>query len=133
LIVADTNALRPFAFVLAVPNIEVSATYFQDVLGFHVEWTDASDWRLVSRGGVRIMLGSCPDALSPSETGDHSYFGYVEVDDVDSLHQEFSLKGAIILEPPTDRPYGMREFTVATPDGHRFVIGRVSRQPDARE
>jgi uncharacterized glyoxalase superfamily protein PhnB len=79
------------------------------------------------------MLGSCPDALSPSETGDHSYFGYVEVDDVDSLHQEFSLKGAIILAPPTDRPYGMREFTVATPDGHRFVIGRVSRQPDARE
>ena len=66
---ADTNALRPFAFVLAVPNIEISATYFQDVLGFHVEWTDASDWRLVYRGGVRIMLGSCPDALSPSETG----------------------------------------------------------------
>lgn len=124
---ADTNALRPFAFVLAVPNIESSAAYFRDVLGFDVEWADASDWRLVSRGSVRIMLGNCPNALPPSATGDHSYFGYLEVDEVDSLHEEFARKGAIILEPPTRRPYGMREFVVATPDGHRFVVGCVSR------
>jgi catechol 2,3-dioxygenase-like lactoylglutathione lyase family enzyme len=130
---SDTNALRPFAFVLAVPNVEHSATYFRDVLGFRVEWADASDWRLVSRGHVRIMLGDCPDALSPSQTGDHSYFGYMEVDDVDSLHKEFALRGAVLLEPPTDRPYGMREFTVATPDGHRFVIGQVNRRRDAHE
>jgi hypothetical protein len=33
---SDTNALRPFAFVLAVPNVEHSATYFRDVLGFRI-------------------------------------------------------------------------------------------------
>jgi catechol 2,3-dioxygenase-like lactoylglutathione lyase family enzyme len=124
--------LRPFAFVLAVPDIEASATYFHDVLGFQVEWTDASDWRLVFRGSVRIMLGDCPNALSPSETGDHSYFGYFEIDEVDSLHKEWASKGAIVLEPPTERSYGMREFVVATPDGHRFVVGRVS-SPHTRE
>ncbi|WP_087691499.1 MULTISPECIES: VOC family protein [unclassified Pandoraea] len=130
---SDTNVLRPFAFVLAVPSIERSAAYFSDVLGFQVEWAEASDWRLVSRGAVRIMLGGCPNAQPPSQIGDHSYFGYMEVDDVDALYKEFALKEAILLMPPTDRPYGMREFTIATPDGHRFVVGQVIGQRKADE
>jgi catechol 2,3-dioxygenase-like lactoylglutathione lyase family enzyme len=123
------NSLQPFAFVLAVQNLDRSTAYFRDVLGFQADWTDASDWRLLSRGHVRIMLGSCPDAMSASAIGDHSYFGYMEVDDVDVLHDEFVQQGALILSPPADRPYGMREFVVATPDGHRFVVG----QPVARK
>ncbi|MFT4066184.1 VOC family protein [Paraburkholderia sp.] len=122
------NTLRPFAFVLAVQDLERSAAYFRDVLGFHAEWTDASDWRLMSRGQVRIMLGSCPNAAPASAIGDHSYFGYMEVDDVDALHEEFARKGALILEPPADRPYAMRECVVATPDGHRFVVGQPLAQ-----
>lgn len=96
---SDTNVLRPFAFVLAVPSIERSAAYFSEVLGFQVEWAEASDWRLVSRGAVRIMLGGCPNAQPPSQIGDHSYFGYMEVDDVDALYKEFALKEAILLMP----------------------------------
>ncbi|TDG10971.1 bleomycin resistance family protein [Paraburkholderia guartelaensis] len=120
----DTNTLRPFAFVLAVQDLERNAAYFRDVLGFRVDWADATDWRIVTRGGVRIMLGHCPDALSPAATGDHSYFGYLEVDDVQAFHDEIAQRGAIVLQPPVDRPYGMRECTVATPDGHRFVVGQ---------
>jgi catechol 2,3-dioxygenase-like lactoylglutathione lyase family enzyme len=119
------NGLRPFAFVLAVPDLERNAAYFRDALGFRVEWADASDWRLLCRGDVRIMLGHCPDALSPAATGDHSYFGYMDVDDADAFYEEFVEKGALILDPPTDKPYGMREFTVATPDGHRLVMGQA--------
>ncbi|HTR10481.1 MAG TPA: VOC family protein [Paraburkholderia sp.] len=122
---ADMNKLRPFAFVLAVQDLERNTAYFRDVLGFRVDWGDSSDWHLVARGDVRIMLGSCPDAMPPAQTGDHSYFGYLEVDDVEGLHDEIARKGAIILQPPIDRPYGMRECTVATPDGHRFVIGQT--------
>ena len=120
----DTNTLRPFAFVLAVQDLERNAAYFRDVLGFRVDWADATDWRIVARGGVRIMLGHCPDALSPAATGDHSYFGYLEVDDVQAFHDEITQRGAIVMQPPVDRPYGMRECTVATPDGHRFVVGQ---------
>jgi hypothetical protein len=49
----------------------------------------------------------------------------MEIDDADVLHQGFVEKGALILGPPTDKPYGMREFTVATPDGYRLVVGQV--------
>ncbi|MEX3952452.1 VOC family protein [Paraburkholderia sp. EG287B] len=120
----NTNTLRPFAFVLAVQDLERNAAYFRDVLGFRVDWADSTDWRIVERGGVRIMLGHCPNALSPAETGDHSYFGYLEVDNVQAFHDEIAQSGAIVLQPPVDRPYGMRECTVATPDGHRFVVGQ---------
>jgi len=121
----ESNAdLRAFSFVLAVPDLERSAAYFRDALGFRLAWPEGSGWQLVSRGAVRIMLGHCPDALAPADTGDHSYFGYLHVDDADTLHDEFVGRGAIILQPPMDRPHGMREFLVATPDGHRLMIGQ---------
>lgn len=70
------------------------------------------------------MIGHCPDAMLPSATGDHSYFGYLKVANADALHEELVGRGAIILQPPTDKPHGMREFLVGTPDGHRMMIGQ---------
>ncbi|WP_321962859.1 hypothetical protein [Paraburkholderia sp. J7] len=42
----------------------------------------------------------------------------------DRHEHEIAQKEAIVLQPPVDRPYSMRECTVATPDGHRFVVGQ---------
>ena len=123
--------IRPFAFVLAVRDVDDTAAYFRDALGFAVQWTDATDWRLLSRGKVNVMIGHCPDAAPAAETGDHSYFGYLEVDDVDALHAELAERGAIIRTPPADKPWGLREMLVATPDGHRMVIGRTLALPKA--
>ncbi|MGE0348416.1 VOC family protein [Hydrogenophaga sp.] len=120
----QTPPLRPFAFVLAVPDIERSTAYFRDALGFKAEWPAGSGWQLLARGSVRIMIGHCPDAMPASATGDHSYFAYLHVDDVDALHAEFVQRGALIPQPPADKPHGMREFLVATPDGHRLMIGQ---------
>ena len=115
--------IAPWAFVLAVPDLIRSANYFRDVLGFCVLWEEASDWRLVERTGVRIMLGHCPRDVRPSELGSHSWFGYLSVDDVDALHAELITRGAQCTTP-TDRRYGMREIVVTTPDGHRIVFGQ---------
>jgi predicted enzyme related to lactoylglutathione lyase len=120
-------ALRPYAFVLAARDFDAVAAYFRDCLGFTLEWETASDWRLVSRGSARVMIGACPNAAPAADTGDHSYFGYLEVDGVDALHREFAARGAIILQPPADRPYGMREMLVATPEGHRMTIAQPAR------
>lgn len=126
------DTLRTFSFVLAVPDIERNTAYFRDALGFKVEWPAGSGWQLLSRGRVRIMIGHCPDALPPSATGDHSYFGYLHVDNVDALHEEFVQRGALILQPPADKPHGMRECLIATPDGHRLMVGQDLGVPAAR-
>ena len=116
--------LQPYAFVLAVLDLPKTSDYFETALGFHLEWEDGTNWRTLSRDGVRVMLGHCPDAVPPAAIGDHSYFGYWLIDDVDALHVEISQRGAIILQPPTDRPWGRREMALATPDGHRIMIGQ---------
>jgi catechol 2,3-dioxygenase-like lactoylglutathione lyase family enzyme len=120
--------IAPWAFVLAVPDLERSAAYYREILGFGVLWEEASEWRLVERDGVRVMLGHCPKDMQPSELGSHNWFGYLEVDDVDALHAEIAGRGAV-CSPPKDTHYGMREIVVTTVDGHRIVFGQQIRKP----
>lgn len=120
----QSTDLRAYAYVLAVPDLPRSAAYFENALGFSTDWQDGDNWRALSRGSVRVMLGHCPDALPPSQTGDHSYFAYFHVDDIDALHAELASRGAIIAQPPADKPWGMREMALATPDGHRMMVGQ---------
>ena len=115
--------IAPWAFVLAVPDLGKSAQYFHDVLGFKIQWEEASDWRLAVRDGVRLMLGHCPKDAHPAEIGSHNWFGYLDVDDVDALHAEFVARGAN-CSAPRDTHYGMREIVVTTVDGHRIVFGQ---------
>jgi uncharacterized glyoxalase superfamily protein PhnB len=117
-------SLSPHAYVLAVHDIGSSTAYFVDVLGFSREWNDGDNWQAVVRGEVRLMLGRCPDALSPAKLGDHSYFGFFTTDDVDALYADFSLRGAVIISAPDDKPWGWREMAVATPDGHRMMFAQ---------
>jgi catechol 2,3-dioxygenase-like lactoylglutathione lyase family enzyme len=115
--------ITPWAFVLAVPDLDSSAAYFRDVLGFQVLWEDATEWRLVQRDSVRVMLGHCPNDMPPSDLGSHNWFGYIEVDDINALHAEITARGATCSEP-ANRPHGMREVVVTTVDGHRIVFGQ---------
>jgi len=45
------------------------------------------------------------------------------VEGLDQLHQELSARGAPVLSAPEDQPWGMREFSIRTPDGHRIRFG----------
>jgi catechol 2,3-dioxygenase-like lactoylglutathione lyase family enzyme len=109
--------------VLAVPDVQKSAAYFRDILGFRLLWEDAADWRLVERDGVRVMLGHCPNDMRAAEIGSHNWFGYLSVDDVDALFEELTARGAA-CSPPRDTHYRMREIVVTTIDGHRLVFGQ---------
>lgn len=112
-------------FVLAVPDVEATARYFVDVLGFSPLAIDAPGWRFVTCGRVRVDLGQCPDATPARELGDHSYFARIFVDDVDAYHRQVSTRGGTVLAPPSNRPWGLREMQISTPDGHRVVFCTV--------
>ena len=116
--------IRNPRYVLAVPNLELSARYYREVLGFEVREMGDPGWRFFMRDQCWILAGECPDALPPSELGDHSYFAYLEVDDVDALHAELTAKGATVTKKLRDEPWGMREFGIRTIDGHRIMFGR---------
>ncbi|MGC3964479.1 MAG: bleomycin resistance family protein [Rhodocyclaceae bacterium] len=124
---SNSPTLRSYAYVLAVPDLARTADYFHNVLGFTREWQDGDNWQALARDGVRVMLGHCPDALPPRDLGDHSYFAYLHVDDIDALHTELLGRGALIRQSPTDKPWGMREMALETPDGHRLMVGQEIR------
>jgi catechol 2,3-dioxygenase-like lactoylglutathione lyase family enzyme len=111
-------------YVLAVHNVRESARFYVDVLGFEIT-SEPPGWIFVKKDNCMIMLGECPDDMPAGELGCHSYFAYLRVDDVDAYHAMVSNAGAQFLESVSDRPWGMREFAIKTPDGHRLKIGQI--------
>ncbi|MEM9531645.1 MAG: VOC family protein [Pseudomonadota bacterium] len=111
-------------YVIAVPDLAGAAAYYRDVLGFSVRDMGDEGWRMFVRDGCQIMAGHCPDAISPKDLGDHSYFAYIVVDDADKYHAEISGNGAQIIKALKSEPWGMREFGVRTNDGHRMMFGQ---------
>lgn len=110
--------------VLAVKDLVVSAAYFKEKLGFDLDFT-APGWEFLSFGIFKVMLGECSDSLWAHETGDHSYFAHCLVGNIDEVHEELRSRGADILHPISDKPWGLREFGIVTPDGHRITYGQV--------
>lgn len=114
--------------ILAVKDLRIATDFYLTVLGFKRDFGDESDgWSWLSRDGFRVGLGECPEVPSASSLGDHSYFAYVIVDDVDGLYRELLERDAPIKAAPEDKPWGMREFGLATPDGHRMSFGCESQ------
>jgi len=111
-------------FVIAVHDLWKSSAFYRDVLGFTVHTIPDPGFLFYTCGECTIFAGQCPDALSPAELGDHSYFAYLEIDHIDSLYESVRAKGARICKPLRDEPWGMREFGVATADGHRIMFAK---------
>jgi DNA-binding transcriptional MerR regulator len=106
---------------LPVSDLEESITYYQEALGFRLAWqtTDDKLAALASGAGELLLLVPWEGVGSPPAQS-----AYVYVEDPDALCAEYEQAGATIVETVASRPYGMRDFCVSDPDGHRFTLGR---------
>ena len=111
--------------VLAVRDLDVSTRYYVEVLGFSRDPINAAGWSFLTRDKFRVMLGECPDEKPASELGNHSYFAYWNIDSVDEFYREIVARGALVTSHPSNKPWGLREFALRTPDGHRITCGEV--------
>lgn len=109
-------------YVLAVQNLSKSAVYYQEQLGFRTVWL-GEGWQFLARGKFMVMLGECPDEKPAAETNNHSYFAYADILNIDALFEEFLSKEVQILSQLEDKPWGQREFSIRTIDGHRIMFG----------
>lgn len=109
--------MKDQATVLQVRDVRAALGWFRDVLGFEVEpWADGTVYGYATRGDVSFHVACGPDP--------ELWSAYVYVDDVEALHAEFLERGAEILQPPTEKGYGMRELIVRGPDGHVLAFGQ---------
>ena len=110
--------------VLAVKDLAIEAAYYKDNLGFDLDFT-APGWEFLSFGNFKVMLGECADEMTAEATGNHSWYAHVIVENVDEVYEEFIERGAQVLSKIENKPWGIREFSVVTPDGHRIGYGQA--------
>jgi uncharacterized glyoxalase superfamily protein PhnB len=111
--------------ILNVRNVTASLDYYCNTLGFQdvFHWSDddTPPWTFaqVRRGKFAVYLSQ----QSQGGPGTWMYLNVASVEDLDALYQEYMKKSAKIAEPPTDKPWAMREMKVADVDGHMLRIG----------
>ncbi len=115
--------IKESMFVIAVPDLQISAEFYRDVMGFEIQQIGDPGWRMYIKDSCHIMAGNCPDAIPPSDLGDHNYFCYLVVENANDYYAELTAKNANILQPIEDKPWAMREFPLQTIDGHRIMVG----------
>lgn len=109
-------------YVLAVQDLAASRLFYLEKLGFS-EDLHVDGWSFLSRGACRLRLGHCPGITPISKCQDHSWFAYLHVSDAFSLYREVTQNGVEVWQELEVKPWGMREFAIVTPDGHRIVFG----------
>jgi predicted enzyme related to lactoylglutathione lyase len=104
-------------------DFERSFRFYAETLGLHVyrEWGRGS-----TRGVVFFLGGGFLELSSSSSTvASESVALWLQVRDVDAVGHELEEAGVDIVEPPTDKPWGLREMRVRDPDGLSMVIVEV--------
>ena len=74
--------------------------------------------QLVFGGGSIVVVEQSPDGVSLDSI-------VVRVDDVDAHCARAAEHGARILRPPTDHPYGERQYTAQDPAGRRWTFSQT--------
>lgn len=122
--VASTEPLRRVA-VLVYADLEAAHRHLVEVFGLAPGPLHRDDAGLVVHGEVRtadgiVMLHRvAPEwrLASPAALGAATGMLVVTVRDVDAHHAAVVGRGGTVTYPPTDQPYGVREYGVLGPEG----------------
>ena len=80
------------------------------------------------RGGQGSRGTHAPEFLFDETTGGVWMSWFLETpEEVDAMHVACVELGLDVSMPPTDEPWGVREFHLHHPDGHTFRVGAHRR------
>jgi len=99
---------------LPVPDVVEAQRHYRDQFGFRIDWYNEEG---------RIGAVSCGDCAiffrAPSKPLHPSVF-WVFTEELDQTFAEVSKLGAGIVDPPSDKPWGLRQFTLRDRYGNIF-------------
>ena len=106
---------------LAYPDLPAAVDWLTRVFGFRERLRIASHraQMLVDESTSFVVIHA---AGAPAETTSHSLM--VAVPDVDAHFARAQAEGANILNPPTDYPYGERQYTALDLSGRRWTFSQ---------
>lgn len=106
---------------LAYPDVLAAAAWLCRALGFR-ERLRIGDHRV-----QLIYEGTCivvTERIDGGHVVDHSHGVMVHVTNVDEHHALATANGARVLRPPTDYPYGERQYSLEDIGGHRWTFSQ---------
>jgi uncharacterized glyoxalase superfamily protein PhnB len=130
-----TNRSIPAATVIPVltyADLDSAVAWLCDAFGFaerlrigdHRAQLTLGTGAIVVRGDTPVTSGRVPTGAPPREEvrSDHSIM--VRVEDVDAHCTHAEQSGARIVQPPTDYPYGERQYSAVDPGGHAWTFSQ---------
>lgn len=103
---------------LCVRDVLAAVDFYTTKLGFRsgFTWGDPPTIAGVSLDRVQIFL----ERGTPNPQGCPVYF---DVGDADELYEFQRAGGVEVVDPPADRPWGLRDYKVRDLDGHMLTFG----------
>ena len=105
-------------------NIDTAATYYVNTLGFTLDWGDEEGGIAgISREECRLFITNRDFRQFYGNTGPILFWLNLNSKaEVDDLFAEWKAAGANIVAEPEDKPWNLREFTAADPDGNLIRV-----------
>jgi len=118
--VSGATKLTGIAPQFLVNDLHASITYYQEKLGFDLDFCYESFYASVSRDGFAIHLKCAPKTIADrTHRKQHEHLDvYIGVVGAATLHDELQSRGALITKPLGERPWSCRDFYVEDPDGY---------------
>ncbi len=103
-----------------VDGLVESLAFYEERLGFSRDFIYEDFYASVSRDGAVIHLKSAPklEAERAHRKAEEHLDAFLSVSGVTELHDELVRRGARIIKPLEERPWGARDFYVEDPDGY---------------
>jgi uncharacterized glyoxalase superfamily protein PhnB len=104
---------------LASADVERACDWLCAAFGFTLRWRAGGHRAQLTAGDGAIVVRE--GGPSPAQAA-HSIM--VRVEDAQAHHDRAQQHGARILSPPTDFPYGERQYTAVDLDGHVWTFSQ---------
>ena len=124
----ELTAVEIKAFVPA-KDFELSKKFYRE-LGFDVAWS-SNDLAYMRHGNTSFLL---QNFYEPTHAG--NFMMHLLVQDVESWwthveNQDFVAKYSVMIEPISDKPWGMRDFAISDPTGVLWRIAQIIPSKDS--
>lgn len=114
---------------LTCKEIEPSIRFYRDVLGFAVAMTWEIEGKVagavIAAGDIRIVLNQDDGKLGWDRIKGQGFllqFNVASAADVDAAAARVAAAGGTILDPPSDREWGVRAFFFRDLDGFKLGV-----------
>ena len=109
---------------LAYRDVGEAAAWLCDTFGFTIRLRIANHRVQLNVGEGAVVVTELRGDPSAAGTLDAAPSVMVRVNDVRAHHERARQKGARVVRPPADYPYGERQYTVEDLGGHRWTFSQ---------